>query len=66
MIERGDALVAVELKATSAPRARDIAHLRTFREEYGDAVRGCLLLHGGDRVEPLAPRILAVPWWRVL
>lgn len=66
VIERGDALVAVEVKATSRPRARDFAHLRAFRDEYGDAVRGCLLLHCGDGVESLAPGIVAAPWWRVL
>lgn len=66
VIERGPDLVAVEVKATSRPRTTDASHLRTFREEYGDAVRGCLLLHGGDRVEWLGPRILAAPWCHVL
>lgn len=66
VIERGRELVGVEVKATSRPRAADAAHLRTFRDEYGEAVRGCLLLHAGERVEWLGPRILAAPWWRVL
>jgi predicted AAA+ superfamily ATPase len=66
VIERGPELVAVEVKATSRPRAADARHLRTFRDEYGDAVRGCLLLHTGERVEWMGPRILATPWWHVL
>lgn len=66
VIERGRELVGVEVKSGTRPRTGDIAHLRTFRDEYGDAVRGCLLLHAGERVEWLAPRILAAPWWRVL
>lgn len=66
VIERGSELLAVEVKATSRPRAADARHLRTFRDEYGDAVRGCLLLHTGERVEWMGPRILAAPWWRVL
>lgn len=66
VVERGPDLVGIEVKATSRPRAADAKHLRTFRDEYGDAVRGCLVLHGGDQVEWLGPRILAVPWWRVI
>jgi predicted AAA+ superfamily ATPase len=66
VIERGSELVAVEVKATSRPRAADARHLRTFRDEYGDSVRGCLLLHTGERVEWMGPRILAAPWWHVL
>ena len=66
VIERGRDLVGVEVKATTSPRAADARHLLTFREEYEDAVRGCLVLHAGDAVEWLASGILAVPWWRVL
>jgi predicted AAA+ superfamily ATPase len=66
VVERGSALLGIEVKATTRPRAADAAHLGAFRDEYGDAVRGCLLLHGGDRVEWLGSRILAVPWWRVI
>lgn len=66
VIDRGAELVAVEVKAASRPRTGHTAHLRAFRDEYGDAVRGCLLLHTGDRTEWLGPRILAVPWWHVV
>lgn len=66
VIERGSDLLAIEVKATTRPRASDAKHLRTFRDEYGDSVRGGLLLHGGDQVEWLGPRILMAPWWRVL
>ena len=66
VIEMGGRLLAVEVKATENPGPRDATHLRTFMEEYGDAVHGCLLLHAGDRLEWLAPGIFAAPWWRVL
>lgn len=66
VVECGSELLAVEVKATSRPRAADAAHLRAFRDEYGEAVRGCLLLHAGERTEWLGPRILAAPWWRVV
>lgn len=66
VIERGSELIGIEVKAGSRPRAADAVHLRAFRDEYGDAVRGCLLLHAGDRIEWLGPRILAAPWWRAI
>lgn len=66
VVERGADLLGIEVKATKRPRASDAKHLRTFRDEYGDSVRGCLVLHGGDQVQWLGPRILAAPWWRVL
>lgn len=66
VIEHGRELLAIEVKSMANPGARDAAHLRTFQEEYGNAVRGCLLLHAGEKVEWLAPRILAAPWWRVV
>ena len=34
--------------------------------EYGDTVRGALLLHGGTETYLLGERILATPWWRVI
>ena len=66
VVEAGNALVAIEVKATAKPRLEDARHLRTFREEYKGKARTALLLHAGDRIEWLAPGILAAPWWRVL
>ena len=66
VIEAGDALLPVEVKATGNPRLRDCTRLRAFRREYPDRARPGLLLHGGDLVEWLAPDVLAVHWWRVV
>ena len=66
VIETGDRLLPVEVKATGRPRLRDTAHLRTFRAEYGDRSRTGLLLHTGATVEWLTPDVLAAPWWKVL
>jgi len=67
VIEAGRALLPIEVKASVRVRIEDAKHLRTFRAEYdGDQCRAGLLLHTGDRVEWLAPGILAAPWWRVL
>ena len=65
VIEVDDALLPIEVKATVNPRLRDCTRLRTFRREYPEQARPGLLLHAGDRVEWLAPDVLAVPWWRV-
>jgi len=66
VVESGNALLPVEVKATGNPRLRDCTRLRTFRREYPDRARSGLLLHDGDLLEWLAPDVLAVPWWRVV
>jgi hypothetical protein len=66
VVETGGNVLPVEVKATARPRLGDAKHLRSFRDEYGKRSRAALLLHTGERVEWLAPGILAAPWWRVI
>jgi predicted AAA+ superfamily ATPase len=66
VIETGDKLLPIAVKAGARPRLADAAHLRTFRKEYDPKARSGLLLHTGTTLEWLAPDVLAVPWWRVL
>lgn len=66
VVERGPQLLGIEIKAATRVGPSEAAHLRTFRDEYGSSVHGCLVLHAGDQTEWLGPRILAAPWWRVL
>jgi predicted AAA+ superfamily ATPase len=66
VVEVGDVLLPVEVKATTRPRLGDALRLRVFRSEYGDKARAGLLLHAGTRTEWLAPDVLATPWWRVI
>ena len=66
VIEAGGRLLPIEVKATSRPRLRDAANLRSFRAEYGETARAGLLLHAGETVDWMAPGVLAAPWWRVL
>jgi hypothetical protein len=66
VVETGGRLLPIEVKATTTPRLADCAHLRSFRQEYGDSARAGLLLHAGTTTEWLAPDVLAVPWWRVV
>jgi predicted AAA+ superfamily ATPase len=66
VIEAGNHLVPMEVKATSRPRLADAKHLISFRTEYVNKARSGLLLHTGSQIEWLASDILAAPWWRVL
>lgn len=66
VLEVGRQVIPIEIKATARPRVDDARHLKSFREEYKGRARPALLLHTGDRVEWLAPGILAAPWWRVI
>ena len=65
VVDTGDSLLPVEVKATANPRLRDTVRLRAFGKEYPDQSRAGLLLHTGKTIEWLAPDVLAVPWWRV-
>lgn len=66
VIEADGKLLPIEVKSTARPRLSDVAHLRTFRAEYGKNARAGLLLHTGKAIEWLAPDVLAAPWWTVL
>jgi uncharacterized protein len=66
VIESGDTLVPIEVKASATPRLADAVHLRTFRVEYGARARPGLLLHTGRTVEWLTGDVLAAPWWSVV
>lgn len=66
VIEHGQHLLPIEVKATTTPRRSDAEHLRTFRAEYGKRARRGLLLHAGHELKWITPDVLAAPWWRVL
>ena len=68
VIECGDRLLPIEVKAASSPGYRASRGLRAFRKEYdrGGQFAGGLLLHCGQQIRWMSDRILAVPWWRVL
>jgi uncharacterized protein len=66
VIEASGKLLPIEVKAGARPRLADVAHLRSFRAEYGRKARAGLLLHTGSALEWLAPDVLAAPYWRVL
>ncbi len=66
VIETGDRLLPIEVKATTRPRRRDTTALRTFQAEYGERSRPGLLLHTGTLTDWITPTILATPWSRLI
>lgn len=56
----------IEVKSARSVTYSDTAHLRTFSGEYGDLVRGSLLLYDGEETFWIADEVLAVPWWRIV
>lgn len=66
VIEADAGLLPIEVKSTTRPRLGEARHLRAFQAEHGERVRAGLLLHAGQMLEWLAPRVLAAPWWKVL
>lgn len=66
VIERGDRILAIEVKATTKPSSDDWRHLRHFVREYDERCAGALLLHAGDETFRASDRVLVTPWWRVL
>ena len=66
VIETAGRLLPIEVKAAVNPGYADTRGLRAFRDEYPEQFAGGLLLHGGDRMQWMSDRTLAVPWWRAL
>lgn len=62
VLERGDGrILAVEVKATAAPSAKDAAHLTWLAEKIGDRLLGGLVLHTGPSTFELGKGVWAAP-----
>lgn len=57
----GDRVIGVEVKATTAPTAKQFQGLRTLSERLGDDWAGGILFYLGSRVLPFGDGLLAVP-----
>lgn len=57
----GDRVVAIEVKATSAPKRDDAAHLAWLRDRLDERFLGGAVLHTGPSTFSLGDRIAAVP-----
>jgi uncharacterized protein len=54
-------VVAIEMKATAAPKREDARHLEWLRERLGERFLGGAVLHTGPRPFRLSERIFALP-----
>lgn len=54
-------IIAIEIKAASAPSRSDARHLIWLREQLGDRVLAALVLHAGPHLYPLDDEVYAVP-----
>ncbi|RPI08742.1 MAG: DUF4143 domain-containing protein, partial [Zetaproteobacteria bacterium] len=66
VVEWKGRLLAIEVKASVRVSSRDARGIMGFREEYGKAVHGGLVLYAGTEVFWLSEGVLAAPWWRVI
>jgi predicted AAA+ superfamily ATPase len=57
----GGDVVALEIKASAAPGARDARHLEWLRDVLGDRFRAGAVLHTGPRPFPISERVHALP-----
>jgi hypothetical protein len=61
VVEREGRLTPIEVKTASRPRLDDTEGLNAFLDEYPDAATHGILIHAGETVERLSPRIWAIP-----
>jgi predicted AAA+ superfamily ATPase len=66
VIQSGESVIGVEVKATTQPSTGDLRSLLAFLDDNGARARGGLLLHTGTDTFWIAPNVLATPWWRVI
>jgi predicted AAA+ superfamily ATPase len=61
VIEREGRLMPIEVKTALRPRLDDTDGLNAFLDEYPAAAPHGILIHAGDTVERLSPRVWAIP-----
>jgi predicted AAA+ superfamily ATPase len=62
VLELGDRLVPIEVKATATPRPRMGDDVRLFRELVGEATLPGYVVHSGDVELPLGEGVSALPF----
>ncbi|MCY4210186.1 MAG: DUF4143 domain-containing protein [Gammaproteobacteria bacterium] len=58
---RGQRIIGIEIKASSAPSAQDARHLAWLRDHLADRFIAGVVLHTGPATYPLGSRIVAAP-----
>ena len=66
VVDFDDRVVPIEVKAASSVGSRDLRGLEAFLDAHAERASLGVVLHGGDRVERLSPRVVGDPIGRVL
>lgn len=61
VLERGQDIVGIEVKATATPNVRHARHLTYLRDRIGPRFKLGVVLYTGEHVVPLGDRLVAAP-----
>lgn len=62
VVDLGQRLIPIEVKASATPRPAMAGGIRTFREDLGERVGPGYVIHPGDVTLPLGAGVTALPW----
>lgn len=62
VVEASGQLIPVEVKLSSTPRPAMAIGIRTFQEDLGASAGPGFVVHSGDMLLPLAPKVVALPF----
>ena len=62
MVETGDRLVPIEVKASATPRPEMANTIRTLQRDFGEAAASAYVVHSGDVRLPLGQGAPALPF----
>ncbi len=65
ILQQGQQLVPIEVKASANVKAGYAKHIRTFRERHSNSPRG-VVLSCDPQIQQLGDDIIAAPWWAVI
>lgn len=66
VVDFDDRVVPIEVKAASGVGRGDLRGLDAFLDAHSKRAAFGIILHGGDRIERLSPRIVGIPIGRVI
>jgi uncharacterized protein len=61
ILERGQKIIGIEVKASSTPLTKHAKHLAYLRDKLGDRFTLGVVLHTGDQQFTIGDRLIAAP-----
>lgn len=65
VLEKGDELLPIEVKASTTPKPETARHLRVFKHDFPERVLRGYVIHPGELTLPLGDGFIALPFARV-